>query len=218
MGSSAVKPPPDARPAQVRLILESRTFRNTEVLKRLLEYLARQALENKGELKEYTVAVEAFGKSADYDPQTDSSVRVQAGKLRQKLDEYYRTEAADDEYVIELPKGHFKLEFRPRSTEVLPASKLARRRVWFAAAGALVLVMAGAFLLQTRSRLATGAATWNTEMEELWKPFLSSSRPLLVIIGTPLFTKIGGSFFRAPAVTVGSPLPNRRKWPVSGTH
>lgn len=66
----------------------------TEVLKRLLDYLARQALEdNGGDLKEYTVGIGAFGKGPDYDPKTDSSVRVQAGKLRQKLDEYYRTEA-----------------------------------------------------------------------------------------------------------------------------
>src|SRR5271167_600624 len=95
----------DERASQIQRILESRTFRNTEVLKRLLDYLARQALENPaGELKEYTVGIEAFGKSPDYEPQNDSSVRVQAGKLRKLLDEYYRNEANPGELAVELPK------------------------------------------------------------------------------------------------------------------
>jgi hypothetical protein len=37
-------------------------------------------------------------------------------------------------------------------------------------------------------------------MEELWQPFLAGSRPILIAIGTPMFTKIGNSFFRDPAV------------------
>jgi hypothetical protein len=197
----------DARSSQIRKILESRTFKNTEVLKRLLEYLGRQAMAGQaGELKEYTVGVEAFGKSPDYDPRTDASVRVQAGKLRQKLEEYYRTEGPDDEFVVELPKGHFKLEIRPRREETAPPPARAWPfwRGWAAIAVLAVLTGWDVYVLIRDLRQPAGTAallkSWTREMEEFWRPFLTSPRPVMVMMGTPLFTKVGNSFFRDPAL------------------
>src|SRR5579863_3981369 len=132
------------RHAQLQRILESRAFRPTEVLKRLLEYLGHKELLGEAEdLKEYTVGIEAFGKPHEYDPKTDSSVRVQAGKLRQKLDEYYRTEGLADSVIVELPKGHFRLAFRERSPEI-PAPAIAKlsRLPWLVAAGAVLVAVA----------------------------------------------------------------------------
>ncbi len=187
------------REQQIRRVLESRTFRNTEVLKRLLEYLGRQAIADPlGDLKEYTVGVEAFGKPPDYDPQTDSSVRVQAGKLRQKLDEYYRTEGLKDKLIIELPKGHFKLEFRTRQEVARPRLPGRRWVAWAAAALVLAGAIVLAYTLGQRTRTAPDAAV--LEMAELWRPFLTSPRPIMVVIGTPLFAKMGNSFFRDPTL------------------
>lgn len=191
----AVSDSPASRSEQIRKILESRAFRNTEVLKRLLDYLGRHEA---GELKEYTVGVEAFGKPSDYDPQMDSSVRVQAGKLRQKLDEYYRTEGLEDGLVIELPKGHFKLEFRPRPAEIRAPQPAARRWTIWAGGALLIAVLALGVYLQVRVR--PPSVQRNSEIEALWKPFLVSQRPIMVAIGTPLFTKVGNSFFRDPGL------------------
>jgi hypothetical protein len=190
---------------QVDRILHSRTFQNTEVLKRLLDYLARQALSgDAADLKEYTVGVEAFGKPATYDPQSDSSVRVQAGKLRQKLEEYYRVEGAGDPLRVELPKGHFRLEFHPQAAprpDPTPAAERtspSRRWLW---AAALVVVLAAGILLWRGPLARTGGRErWNSDMEAFWKPLLSSPRPIMVAIGTPLFEKIGNSFFRDPGL------------------
>lgn len=192
----------EGRAAQIRTILESRTFRNTEVLKRLLEYLGRQSVEQPaGDPKEYTVGVQAFGKPADYDPQTDSSVRVQAGKLRQKLDEYYRTEGQNDPLIVELPKGHFRLEFR--TVAQAPVKRKIPVRVPIAA-GVIVLALlaAGWYIVRLRPGLAPAPLSdqWTPEMDALWKPLLSSARPIMVVIGTPLFSKVGGSFFRDPGL------------------
>ncbi len=188
----------DPRAAQIRKILESGTFHSTEVLKRLLDYLGGQALADQpGDLKEYTIGVEAFHKPADYDPQTDSSVRVQSGKLRRKLEEYYRAEGLEDGLVVELPKGHFKLAFHPR----LPGPPAQHRwAMWAGAALLIALIAAGVYLqLRVRPGAASGAGGgWNSEMEDLWKPFLASQRPIMVVIGAPLFTKVGNSFFRDP--------------------
>jgi hypothetical protein len=193
----------EARVLQIQRVLESRAFRNTDVLKRLLDYLGKQALEGQAsDLKEYTVGVEAFGRPAGYDPKTDSSVRVQAGKLRQKLDEYYRTEGLTDPIVIELPKGHFTLEFREKYGAPVVAAKPDRWRMLAGLLGVLLLVaIACSLYLGSQARrpdLAKGI--WNAEMEELWKPFLDTQRPLMVVLGTPLFTKLDNAFFRDPAV------------------
>src|SRR5262249_46659523 len=58
-------------------------------------------------LKEYVIATEVFGRDSSYDPRVDSVVRVQAGRLRSKLLEYYATEGKDDKVIIDLPKGHY---------------------------------------------------------------------------------------------------------------
>ena len=189
----------DARSSQVRKILDSRAFRNTEVLKRLLQYLGQRAMAGQADdLKEYTVGVEAFGKPSDYDPRTDASVRVQAGKLRQKLEEYHRTEGLEDEFVVELPKGHFKLEFRPRPAEMAPAPAKPRPR-WVVVVALAGLVAAG-YALVYALRPPPLQKQWTPEMEEFWRPFLISPRPVMVMMGAPLFTKVGNSFFRDPVL------------------
>lgn len=108
-----VSPEEEAVRVQLERLSLSKTFETSETQRRLLHYLADKALSgNADRLKEYTVGLEAFGKRSDYDPQEDSIVRNQAGRLRTKLREYYTTEGNDDPIVIELPKGGFKLNFR----------------------------------------------------------------------------------------------------------
>jgi len=88
----------------------------------LLRYLAEHALDHPGAaLKEYQIAVEVLGRSGGFDPQSDSTVRVQAGRLRFKLEEYYSHEGPDDAVIVELPKGSYTLVFHVRT----PTPKLA---------------------------------------------------------------------------------------------
>src|SRR5579871_6674741 len=106
----------DALAAEVERILESDTFRNSEALRRLLRFLTDKRLAGEADqLKEYSVGIDALGKPSTYDPRHDSTVRIQMGRLRQKLADYYRTEGLNDALIVELPKGRFKLtcEARP---------------------------------------------------------------------------------------------------------
>src|SRR4051812_27628438 len=100
--------------AQIERMFRSKTFDTSEAQRRLLQYLAEKALSGDADrLKEYTVGIEAFGKPPTYDPQEDSIVRTQTGRLRAKLREYFAEEGKTDPVRVELPKGGFKLVFRP---------------------------------------------------------------------------------------------------------
>src|SRR6185295_3926690 len=85
---------PSAARAQVERLLASKTFENSEAHRRLLHYLSEKSLTGEADrLKEYTIGLEAFGKPESYDPKQDSIVRLQVGRLRQKLAVYYQSEA-----------------------------------------------------------------------------------------------------------------------------
>jgi hypothetical protein len=81
-------------------------------LQQLLQFLTARVLEGGGEsLKEYTIGVEAFGRPHDFDPKTDTIVRVQIHRLRQKLAEYYESDGSRDPILVEIPKGHYLPSF-----------------------------------------------------------------------------------------------------------
>jgi hypothetical protein len=114
---------------QVQRIVTSKTFRSAPTLQQLFRYLATKTLEeHPGEIKEYTIGVEALGRRPDFDPKTDPIVRVQVYRLRQKLKEYYDLEGSQDSIFIEIPKGHYlpRFEVTPAATPDLrevPAAK-----------------------------------------------------------------------------------------------
>ena len=83
--------------AQIEKLANSPVLHGSESLCKFLRYVAKHALDHPGApLKEYQIATEVFGRDDDFDPQVDSMVRVQAGRLRAKLAEYYGGEGADD--------------------------------------------------------------------------------------------------------------------------
>src|SRR5882762_3982093 len=101
--------------AQLEKLLASHALHGSESLCKLLQYLATHSLEHPGvSPKEYQIATEVFGRQKDFDPHLDSMVRVQAGRLRAKLAEYYASEGADDQLVLEMPKGSYGLTFHQR--------------------------------------------------------------------------------------------------------
>jgi len=108
--------------AAVDLLVKSQVLHGSESLCKLLRYLADQALQNPGTaIKEYQIATEVFGRPADFDSHLDSTVRVQAGRLRVKLAEYYASEGAEDPLIVELPRGSYSLVFQARP--ILPRSQ-----------------------------------------------------------------------------------------------
>ena len=113
-----VVPAADDRQAvqqQLARVLASRTFHPAERLKRFLAFIVSEALDGRADtLKEYVIAVQVFGKEDAFDPRTDPLVRVQARRLRARLERYYQEEGAGDALLIALPKGGYGPIIRPR--------------------------------------------------------------------------------------------------------
>src|SRR5580658_2747680 len=96
-------------------VLTSKSFEGVERLKRFLSFIVNEALAGRGDqLKEFTVGECVFDKKADFDPRSDPIVRVQAGRLRARLTRYQLEEGANDELIVELPKGRYVPVFRVR--------------------------------------------------------------------------------------------------------
>lgn len=103
---------------QIERLTKSHSLHSSESLCKLLRYLAEHSLDHPGiALKEYQIATEVLGRPAGFDPQSDSTVRVQAGRLRVKLAEYYAHDGADDPIVVEIPKGSYAITFHLRASQ-----------------------------------------------------------------------------------------------------
>lgn len=107
-------PEADVR-AELERILSSKGFASAGRLSRLLRYIVDKTLAGEADqLKEYAVGVEVFDRNDQYDPRLDSIVRVEAGRLRSRLDEYYNGEGANAAWRITLPRGGYVAQFEAR--------------------------------------------------------------------------------------------------------
>ncbi|TIX42653.1 MAG: hypothetical protein E5V36_13245, partial [Mesorhizobium sp.] len=89
-------------------LLASETFGRSERARKLLRYLVER--EQAGEadrLKGFSIAMDVFGKDGDFDPSTDAVVRVQAGRLRDLLQQYFANEGVAEPVRIAIPRGGY---------------------------------------------------------------------------------------------------------------
>lgn len=195
---------------EVDRLVSSHTLHGSESLCKLLRYLAKHALDHPGvSLKEYQIATEVFGRQDNFDPQVDSAVRVQAGRLRSKLAEYYASEGADDPVVVELPKGMYVVSFHLRqpgngrsarsilaeAAQEAGAQAHATPRRWAVAAGVLAVLLAGALaaiggmVLSRRQALAAGAGhdAVPAAYETFWRGFVTGPDEPWVIFSNAAF-------------------------------
>lgn len=126
----------DARAVRATLdyILASPEFANAPRLQRFLTYVVEATLDGRADsIRGYAIAVDVFDRPADFDPQVDSLVRVEAGRLRQKLDAYNNGPGVNDQWLITLPKGGYVPRFAWRhpmvgDADAQPAPPAARPR------------------------------------------------------------------------------------------
>ncbi len=116
---------------------------------RFLRFIVDESLAGRGrQIKEYSIAIEVFGRPSSYDPQVDSLVRVQASLLRTRLSEYYAAEGQTETIRIEIPKGGYAPVIRRTEPQPKPKSRLSLAAITVSAAiiftGLCVWLLAGA--------------------------------------------------------------------------
>jgi hypothetical protein len=196
--------------AQIEKLLGSHSLHGSESLCKLLRYLAHHSLEHPGTSpKEYQIATELFGRQQDFDPHVDSMVRVQAGRLRTKLAEYYSSEGAEDPILVEIPKGTYALTFHPHHATAsktgqvttprqaaTSGSQVQPQRRWLAVLlpAAIVLtailsVIADRQITKSFAGGASAAATAEPQVafRVFWKGFLTGPQEPWVIFSNAAF-------------------------------
>jgi len=168
---------------ELEFILKSPFFRTTRRSKEFLAHVVNYKLEGHQEpLKERMIGAELFHRPAGYATGDDAVVRVQAGEVRRRLEQYYHATPEGSGVRIHLPVGSYTPEFiwaqktppiqeppetaKPEHPEqernIAPfVSPLSRRPIWayvLLAAGLIVLA-APAFYLVSRVRRSAASAT-----------------------------------------------------------
>jgi hypothetical protein len=193
---------------QIDKLIKSHSLHSSESLCKLLRYLAEHSLDHPSiALKEYQIATEVLGRPSGFDPQSDSTVRVQAGRLRVKLAEYYAHEGPDDPILVEIPKGSYALTFQLRPSQsgtgqataliLEPPAKRAEAipspRGWAIAVIVLSVLLAAtfstaAYLLSQRIRSqAIASPTVPAVYQIFWNRFVTSPQEPWVIFSNASF-------------------------------
>jgi hypothetical protein len=100
--------PPEPSAAAIRQALEnivaSAGFTNSVRMSRFLRWVVERSLEgDAAAIREYAIGMAVFDRDPNYDPKIDTIVRVEARRLRKKLQEYYEGPGQDDVVRIEMP-------------------------------------------------------------------------------------------------------------------
>jgi TolB-like protein len=146
-----MEPSADRIREQLDRILASPGFAGADRVSRFLRFVVERSLAGEADqIKEYVIGVEVFDRNEDYDPRLDSIVRVEAGRLRAKIDEYYNGPGRDDAVRIQLRRGTYAPVFEHRQPSgaqaaarpVPPPARRSRRRLAFGVIAAALGVAA----------------------------------------------------------------------------
>ena len=119
----------DIAPSEIRReldkILSSRMFSTADRMARFLRFVVEETLEGRGDnLNELLLGMDVYDRDRKFDPRVDSIVRVDAGRLRAKLREFYASEGANSQIAIEIPKGSYKAVFTRLQDDSLRSHRL----------------------------------------------------------------------------------------------
>ncbi|MFZ0958452.1 MAG: hypothetical protein WAN60_19070 [Candidatus Sulfotelmatobacter sp.] len=188
-------------------ILASPSFRNSGRSKQFLSYVIQHKLEGHDEsLKERSIGADLFHRPADYATGDDPVVRVQAGEVRRRLEQYYHEFSKPSEVRIDLPVGTYVPEFHHISVELpvetvtqpFPITEPSRKwkvLAWTALAInlALVAVLVAPVVQRKLAR--------PSPLQQFWAPVFSTSQPVLVYIPKPILYRPSFSLYDKYAKT-----------------
>ncbi len=156
----------DAVRLQLNRIISGSVFAHAERLCRFLSYIVEATLDpSRDAVSQFDIALDVFDRDESFDPTVDAIVRVEAGRLRAKLAEYYIDEGVADPILIELPKGAYEANFREKASadQTIGATQYAPAGSWVAASAlGLLLLGLAYFFTAERSPSELAGTSQNT--------------------------------------------------------
>lgn len=126
--SATASPAPAAVTAQLNRILASAAFTRAKRASAFLRFMVEKTLSGQQDaLNGQSIAIEVFGRDMEFDAAADPLVRVEAGRVRQRLAEYYMTHGSSDRVIIDIPRGGYVAHFSIRRRK--GSGRLVRRLV-----------------------------------------------------------------------------------------
>jgi hypothetical protein len=196
---------------ELESILSSPFFRTSNRSKQFLAYVVQHTLEGNHEpLKERTIGAKLFQRPAGYSTGEDPVVRVQAGEVRRRLEQYHHAGLNQSPVRIELPVGSYAPEFRwvpvalqhteptraepppsePAQVEATPTAMLSvveakqlakpRSRMVW-----IVPILCLALILVGLASVLHRSSARGSAMNQFWSPVLSTSEPVLICLAKP---------------------------------
>jgi LPXTG-motif cell wall-anchored protein len=183
-------PVEDARWALVQRVASSRQLGKASQLREILLYVSRRALmENASSISEQEIGCKVLGRRPDFNPNEDNIVRAQMRHLRQKLEEYFNFEGADEPLILTIPKGgylpHFEARPTPATPQVAPKTGTSKRMtilLWAALAG---LVIFGAVLWRRQAAAVRGpvaAEAAALRSDPIWPRIFPAGRETSIVV------------------------------------
>jgi len=160
---ATLQQPVNAERSELESVLHSEVFSRAPALSHLLTYLCEKALAGEGpQIKEYSIAVDVFGRSENFDQESSSIVRVQANRLRKHLANYYAGEGASHKIRISIPVGQYAPVFEAvdlAPPPAAPAPTKPKRLYWiFVALGVAIVIIVAVVLIGLRLRHSAAAS------------------------------------------------------------
>jgi TolB-like protein len=104
--------PPQLIEGALERVLASRGFRGSARKSRFLKFVVQETQAGHADrIKAFAIAMEVFDRDQNFDPLLDPVVRIEAGRIRRCLEQYYLTEGAEDPVQITIPKGGYVPHF-----------------------------------------------------------------------------------------------------------
>ena len=160
MASSYSAPERDRIQRELAELSGSATFSSAPQLVSLLVYLVTSELDGTGHaLNQTRIAMDVLGRSTAFDATTDSVVRVEAGRLRSRLRDYYAGEGSGAEVRFEIPKGRYSPKIHINTATQSPAATQQIRFLKSSDGTSLAYAVSG------RGRPLVKAANWLSHLE-----------------------------------------------------
>ena len=154
-------------------ILSSQQFKERDIYQKLLNYLVEASFNNQTP-KEITIAYDVFKKSKDFNPSDDTIVRVHIHNMRKMLDAYYQNEGKQDKLRLQIPKGHYKVEFNRIQKRETTSNKFKKNKIYYVIITIFILTTTVLLIDKYNLRSTTSFSGTISLNDPIWSKFFNN--------------------------------------------